>query len=79
MELVFVILIVIGFSIIGLSESETGKIVGCVISLMVIVCTIIIKENDGYRKGQIDAINGKIKYRLEKNSDSTTEWKEITK
>lgn len=32
-----------------------------------------------YKQAQIDAINGTIKYRLEKNSDGTTEWKEINK
>lgn len=29
---------------------------------------------DGYRKGQIDALNGKLYYKLEKQADSEFRW-----
>jgi hypothetical protein len=34
-------------------------------------------ENDGYTKGQIDAINGEIHYQLEKQPNGETEWVRI--
>jgi hypothetical protein len=41
--------------------------------------SISIAYDGAYKQAQVDAINGKIKYRLEKTSDGTTEWKEINK
>jgi hypothetical protein len=42
---------------------------------------IALCKGDTYRDGQIDAINGKIFYHLEKNEDGSTSWiyKEQTK
>ncbi len=31
----------------------------------------------GYKKGQVDAINGVIKYELVENSDGSKEWQKI--
>ena len=31
-------------------------------------------HSDGYREGQIDALNGEIYYKLEKQSDSEFRW-----
>jgi len=35
--------------------------------------------NRGYRDGQIDALNSKVRYELITNDDSTTTWKRIKK
>jgi hypothetical protein len=51
--------------------------------IMIVACVIIIllialfEYKDGYKNGQVDAINGKIKYKLEEREDKTTDWVEI--
>jgi len=51
--------------------------------IMLIVAFIIIISasfnfyNSGYMNGQIDAINGKIKYKLITNKDKSTKWNKI--
>lgn len=37
----------------------------------------ILNRNDNYRQGQIDALNGKIKYEKKENKDGETVWVEI--
>lgn len=49
------------------------------ISSVVIALLLINMYINNYKKGQIDAINGNIKYELVKNSDGTTSWEEIIK
>ena len=50
--------------------------------LVVILCIICIATGiwmgygNGYREGQIDAMNGEIYYKLEKQSDSEFRWVE---
>jgi cell division protein FtsL len=44
---------------------------------ILIIIFSIIKYNDGYKQGQIDALNNKIKYELRENEDGTKEWVEI--
>ena len=39
--------------------------------------SIFISQPNEYRKGQIDAINGKICFELKKQEDSTIRWEEI--
>ena len=50
-----------------------------IISLL--ICLSIMSylggAHDGYKKGQIDAINGEIHYQLEKRPNGETEWIEI--
>ena len=43
--------------------------------VVLIILNVLTKEN--YKQGQIDAINGKIKYQLCTNADSTRTWHEI--
>jgi hypothetical protein len=38
---------------------------------------LILNKNDNYRQGQIDALNGKIKYKKTVNKDGETVWIEI--
>lgn len=44
------------------------------------LCTLIAVDygNDMYREGQIDCINGNIKYELKEMPDHTKQWKEIS-
>jgi hypothetical protein len=50
-----------------------------IISLLVCLTIMIYLggANDGYKKGQIDAINGEIHYQLEKQPNGETEWARI--
>ena len=48
-----------------------------IISILVSIGYCVLDINEySYKQGQIDAINGKIKYELVKQPDGTTEWKE---
>ena len=61
---------------------ETIPLILCFILMGFILGDIIaLCKGDTYRDGQIDAINGKIFYHLEKNEDGSTSWiyKEQTK
>jgi len=49
-------------------------LIGLVIGLIRIV---EIGEVDRYKKGQIDALNGIVKYKLITNKDKTSQWKLI--
>ena len=49
-----------------------GFIVG-VIALAIFI-SVLGKQVGIYQEGQIDAINGKIYYELQKQDDNTTEW-----
>jgi len=51
-----------------------GTFVGT-ICIMIIVCLII--GDTKYKKGQIDALNGQIKYELVTHPDSTRTWELI--
>jgi len=39
-----------------------------------IVNSLLPEGSAGYRRGQIDAMNGVIKYELKTNPDQTVEW-----
>lgn len=39
--------------------------------------TAYIINEGGYKRGQVDAINGKIKYELKSQEDGATEWRKI--
>ena len=68
--------------IISLSTYEDGKeyiFVFIAIMTLLIISGIFVfqKEQEfSYKQGQIDCLNGKIKYELVKQPDGTTEWKE---
>ena len=47
-------------------------------SLLGILITILFFAND-YKNGQIDALNGNVKYELITNQDSTRIWERIKK
>lgn len=51
-----------------------------VLVLMVIFCLSLVPysmgQRSGYRTGQIDALNGKIYYRLERQEDGEFRWVE---
>ena len=51
----------------------SGSLFG--ISIMVLIMSVNVK--DAYKQGQIDVINGKIKYELVKQSNGSTEWEKI--
>ena len=46
-----------------------GFVLGCMLSAIVM--------GNWYKEGQIDAINGKIKYELVTQSNGSTEWEKI--
>ena len=58
--------------------------VGVFIILGILLCILgfciggMIWAND-YEKGQIDALTGKIEYRLQTNADKTVKWIKINK
>ena len=39
---------------------------------------MLLDKDKGYRQGEIDAINGKIKYEKHENDNKETVWREIT-
>lgn len=47
-----------------------------IIAGLIIATLLTAKEstNEGYKQGQIDAINGKIKYELKENEDKSKTW-----
>lgn len=49
----------------------------CIFSFMVILVIYIYEY--GYKKGQIDALTGTIKYELKTNKDQSRSWKIIQK
>ena len=49
-----------------------GIIIGFVVGFLFLCCITIV--NLSYKKGQIDAINGTIKYELIKQDNGSSEW-----
>jgi hypothetical protein len=60
-------------------EIDVLLMVGITMVLFAALTILIVfsKYEDGYKDGQVDAINGKIKYKLEEREDKTTDWVEI--
>ena len=56
-------------------EPQYFWLLGC-IATCIMISSIYIGFY-GYKKGQIDAINGKIEYELKKNENNTVHWKKI--
>ena len=56
------------------------KVLGYILLLWIglMFIFIIACYDDGYKKGQIDAINGNIKYELVTNPDKSTKWVRIS-
>ncbi len=53
----------------------TGVLLAGMISLLIILLlSIPCNVAEGYRQGQIDAINGVIKFELQTHDDGTTSW-----
>ncbi len=44
---------------------------------LMIACVAYFKYTDGYKDGQVDALNNKIKYEKKLNSDNETVWTKI--
>lgn len=51
-----------------------ATVVTLLMILLVSLVPYFMGRNDGYREGQIDALNGKIHYKLEKQDDSQFIW-----
>jgi len=45
--------------------------------IMFCLAIFLISFDHGYKHGQIDAINGKIKYKLVKQNNGSIKWEEI--
>lgn len=71
------IIIFVGAIIMSVSDTDGAKTVGAVIGLIGIIIMLLIAERESYKEGQIDCMNGKVKYRLEKQKDNSIEWVEI--
>jgi hypothetical protein len=55
-------------------------IVDLIIGILFVILILIVAHfeyEDGYKDGQVSAINGKVKYKLEEQEDKTTDWVEI--
>ncbi len=48
------------------------------ISALAMLITVGIESEMGYKRGQIDALTGHIKYELKTQPDRSVEWEEIT-
>jgi len=52
-----------------------------ILTIAFVICLMIISYiggiNDGYKVGQVDAINGEIHYHLEKQPNGEMEWVKI--
>lgn len=59
-------------------DEVLGAIAGIMVIIVVLVFCSVIYDY-GYKQGQIDAINGKIKYHLVVTDDKTSRWVLIRK
>lgn len=59
-------------------ENILDGIVGIFIGMLLMVILINAAGNT-YKRGQIDALTGNVKYELVTNSDKTSSWKKIKK
>lgn len=50
---------------------------GFMLGLFILIVAIPIIGHNDYKKGQIDALTGKVKYQLVMQEDSTRVWKSI--
>ena len=60
-----------------MNDSLIGFIVGWIFGVFFIIAVLCLSGSryiDGVKAGQIDAINGKIKYELVKQCDNSTRW-----
>jgi len=58
-----------------MKDSGLSFLVGVLLGLLVALFVAITA--DDYKKGQIDALTGKVKYHLVIQPDSTRTWEEI--
>ncbi len=59
-----------------MDKAFAGFIVGVMVMTMILVYTGN-RRIDGYKEGQIDAINGKIAYQLVEQPNHTTTWEKV--
>lgn len=52
----------------------TGLCVGLVVSMLCLYLFINPERHNAYRKGQIDALSGKIHFELKKQEDGSIIW-----
>ena len=52
-----------------------GLVVGIIFTCVVaFFLNVLVPHSFNYKKGQLDAINGAVHYKLEKQLDGTTDW-----
>ena len=50
-------------------------VIGICMGIAGVLCTLAaITHNDYYKQGQIDCLNGAIHFKLEKQTNGTTDW-----
>jgi len=50
---------------------------GLIVASFAFILIFIGADNGSYKEGQIDALNGVVKYKLQEQEDNTTVWVEI--
>ena len=50
---------------------------GSIIILIFIFVVVVLLQVNSYKRGQIDCLNGVIKYHLVEQKDTTTKWERI--
>lgn len=51
-----------------------GICLGVILSSAIVACVLEVVSGNAYRQGQIDAMNGTIKYELKTMPDKTIQW-----
>lgn len=54
-------------------------VAGYLVASIICILLMVMIDKDAYKQGQIDAINGEIKYELQLQEDGSTAWKESQK
>lgn len=77
--LVFFLLLVswIGFFDLDKENNILGYILFVILFILIIITNTFLFYDSGYKKGQIDAINGKIEYELIEKENKTKTWEKI--
>lgn len=57
-------------------EMETIKYIAVIVGLTLLVIAYLAGHKDGHRAGQINALNGKIYYQLERQENNSFIWVE---
>lgn len=83
MDIAAAILGVVGFFgvlIFCCSEKDgMREVIGAIISTLLLLISITMIHESGYRQGQIDSLNGEIKYELTTKPNGEVKWTVIEK